>query len=223
MGKNGSAAKVRGGAKPQDLPSPDAVGAAANSTTISDQGAAAGQAIDTATSANSSETTSQDQAGQQISGGAAASEMDTESALQVLQPATGGMVTGMRFVGHEGAELDLSKGMFPAKHVQIDLSVLKANLASLLAAPGPAADESSLDPAFATTGDGQSSAAAPASQSTHGLKVTSKQPGFRRAGRAWSTTATVIALSELTVDQVELLKAEPMLSVKAVVLEDEHA
>ena len=60
-------------------------------------------------------------------------------------------------------------------------------------------------------------------RSTHGLKVTSSQAGFRRAGRAWNTTPTVIALSELTDDQVALLKDEPMLSVELVDLEGEAA
>ena len=51
-----------------------------------------------------------------------------------------------------------------------------------------------------------------------GLRVTSKQDGFRRGGRAWSGT-TEIALSELSKEQLKLIRNEaksekPMLVVQ---------
>jgi hypothetical protein len=223
--KNVSAAPARkGGKAKQDGP------VAGDQATKDNQGAVDSQPVNAGFSADSSEATGQDQAGQQTSGSAATPATDTESARQVSQLATGGilpaaqhLVTGERIVGWPGPELELP-ATFPAKHVEIDLGVLRANLASLVVErSSPAADESSQGLASATTGDGQSNAAAPVSQSTHGLKVTSSQAGFRRAGRAWSTTPTVIALSELTDREVELLKGEPMLSVEQVRLEDEEA
>lgn len=53
-------------------------------------------------------------------------------------------------------------------------------------------------------------------ESIPGLEVTSIQPGFRRAGRAWSTSATFVPLTELTEEQIEMLKSEPVLIVKQV-------
>lgn len=53
-------------------------------------------------------------------------------------------------------------------------------------------------------------------KSTHGLKVTSKVAGFRRAGHAWNTTPTVIALSDLTDEQARQLCGEPELLVELV-------
>lgn len=55
-------------------------------------------------------------------------------------------------------------------------------------------------------------AAGPANK---GLRVVTKREGFRRAGREWTGT-TVVPLSELTADQVEALKDEPMLIVDGV-------
>ncbi len=54
------------------------------------------------------------------------------------------------------------------------------------------------------------------SKSIPGLEVTSIQPGFRRAGRAWSTSATFVPLTELTEEQIGMLKSEPILIVKQV-------
>lgn len=53
-------------------------------------------------------------------------------------------------------------------------------------------------------------------ESIVGLEVQSKQAGFRRAGRAWPSEATFIALDELTDEQIAALEAEPMLNVKRV-------
>ena len=44
------------------------------------------------------------------------------------------------------------------------------------------------------------------------LQVVSKRDGFRRAGREWHGTTTVHA-EELTEEQLEQLKAEPMLVI----------
>jgi hypothetical protein len=49
-----------------------------------------------------------------------------------------------------------------------------------------------------------------------GLEVQSKQAGFRRAGRAWSTEPTFVALDDLTEEQFLALEAEPMLIVKRI-------
>ncbi|OON62287.1 hypothetical protein B0920_02070 [Massilia sp. KIM] len=75
--------------------------------------------------------------------------------------------------------------------------------------------------AAAGSGESFDKIAAAVFPSTPGLKVTSKQAGFRRAGRAWSTTPIVIALSELTQEQAEALLADPMLVVDLVDLDDD--
>lgn len=46
-----------------------------------------------------------------------------------------------------------------------------------------------------------------------GLRIAAKRDGFRRAGRAWSMTATDVPLSEFKRAQVEQLKNDPMLVV----------
>lgn len=53
-------------------------------------------------------------------------------------------------------------------------------------------------------------------ESIAGLEVQSKQAGFRRAGRAWPSEATFVALDELTDEQIAALEAEPLLIVKRV-------
>ncbi|MBI3712597.1 MAG: hypothetical protein HY253_06505 [Burkholderiales bacterium] len=53
-------------------------------------------------------------------------------------------------------------------------------------------------------------------ESIAGLEVQSKQAGFRRAGRAWPSEATFVALAELTDEQIAALEAEPLLIVKRV-------
>lgn len=88
--------------------------------------------------------------------------------------------------------------------------------------PGSPGEPSDTDVA-AGTGESFDKMLADRFRSTHGLKVTSSQDGFRRAGRAWSTTPTVIALSEFTEEQLAALKDEPMLSVRLVDLDDEDA
>lgn len=43
------------------------------------------------------------------------------------------------------------------------------------------------------------------------LRITSKQPGFRRAGYIFGREAVEIHLADLTGEQIEQLKIEPML------------
>jgi hypothetical protein len=46
-----------------------------------------------------------------------------------------------------------------------------------------------------------------------GLRISALADGFRRAGRAWTTEAVDVPVSEFTKDQVAALKAEPGLRV----------
>lgn len=50
---------------------------------------------------------------------------------------------------------------------------------------------------------------------TH-LVVRALQPGFRRAGRAWSSEATTVALADLDAGQVASLLEEPLLETELV-------
>ena len=50
------------------------------------------------------------------------------------------------------------------------------------------------------------------------LRVTSKQAGFRRAGRAWPASPVTVPLAEFDDQQVAALRAEPMLVVEDVEL-----
>lgn len=52
-----------------------------------------------------------------------------------------------------------------------------------------------------------------------GLRVTAKADGFRRAGRAWSTSPVDVPLSEFDDDQVAALKEEPGLVVADIDIE----
>jgi len=49
---------------------------------------------------------------------------------------------------------------------------------------------------------------------TADLIITSARNGFRRAGRAWSTTPTRIDPAEFTPEQLAQLHAEPMLTIE---------
>ena len=62
-------------------------------------------------------------------------------------------------------------------------------------------------------------ARATAGPATKGLKVIARPQTFRRAGYAFTREPVTIALSELTPEQVELLKAEPSLVVQEVDIE----
>jgi hypothetical protein len=61
-----------------------------------------------------------------------------------------------------------------------------------------------------------------AGPATKGLRITTKRDGFRRAGIEFTGTQ-VLPLSDLTTDQVEAIKAEPMLIVDEVDVEAEKA
>jgi len=60
-----------------------------------------------------------------------------------------------------------------------------------------------------------------AGPSTRGLKVIARAPSFRRAGHVFGAEAKTIPMSDLTDDQVDLLKAEPMLVVQEVDVDPE--
>ena len=48
------------------------------------------------------------------------------------------------------------------------------------------------------------------------LRVSAKREGFRRGGRAWGKEAATVKLSELSDEQIEQIKNEPMLDVTEV-------
>ena len=48
------------------------------------------------------------------------------------------------------------------------------------------------------------------------IQITAKRDGFRRAGRAWSTTPTLIDADELSAGALEALEAETMLVIEHV-------
>lgn len=54
-----------------------------------------------------------------------------------------------------------------------------------------------------------------------GLKVTARADHFRRCGFAFTGEATVIPLADLTEEQVEQLKKEPLLVVQEVDIKPE--
>lgn len=61
---------------------------------------------------------------------------------------------------------------------------------------------------------GEGSAAGPlADIVVEGIIVISEVEGFRRAGRAWSRTATTVPLTELDEEAIKALQAEPLLTV----------
>lgn len=55
------------------------------------------------------------------------------------------------------------------------------------------------------------------------LSVESKQEGFRRTDRAWSKTATIVKLSELSDEEIKAIKEEPMLVVTEIEVDEEVA
>ncbi len=48
-----------------------------------------------------------------------------------------------------------------------------------------------------------------------GLRITTKQDGFRRAGREWHGT-TELAVDKLTEDELKQIKAEPKLVIQEI-------
>lgn len=65
------------------------------------------------------------------------------------------------------------------------------------------------------------SAPAAKTEKVKALEITSKDDGFRRAGRAFSRTPSNVPLADLTEEQVEQLKNEPMLIVREIELDAE--
>lgn len=55
------------------------------------------------------------------------------------------------------------------------------------------------------------------------LKIVCARDGFRRAGIAFSKQPTIIKRSHLTKTQIEQLKAEPLLTVTEVEIDDDYA
>lgn len=55
------------------------------------------------------------------------------------------------------------------------------------------------------------------------LVVTSAREGFRRGGRAWSKKETTVKLSELSKEQIAQIKAESLLKVAEVEIDEEVA
>lgn len=53
------------------------------------------------------------------------------------------------------------------------------------------------------------------------LSVVSSREGFRRTHRAWSKTPTIIKLSELSDEEILMIKGEPMLTVTEVEIDEE--
>lgn len=51
---------------------------------------------------------------------------------------------------------------------------------------------------------------------TRALSVTAKVDGFRRAGRAWAKTETIVPLHELADEHVDQIMSDPMLIAKHV-------
>lgn len=57
----------------------------------------------------------------------------------------------------------------------------------------------------------------PGDESPTHLGVRARTPGFRRAGRAWSDTETVVPIDAFSADDLEALASEPELSVTFIV------
>jgi len=60
------------------------------------------------------------------------------------------------------------------------------------------------------------SAIQPQAEMIQAVRVTAKRDGFRRAGRAWPASGTVVNRSELTEERIAALCAEPNLVVQFV-------
>jgi hypothetical protein len=88
---------------------------------------------------------------------------------------------------------------------------------------GPVAGDQGGQIEAGSTGASAASSIGSLIESIYGLEVTSSQAGFRRAGRAWSTTPTVIKLSDFTEVQLRQIAGEPMLTVKPVLFPAEEA
>lgn len=54
------------------------------------------------------------------------------------------------------------------------------------------------------------------------IRITSKRDGFRRAGRSHSRTPTIHEADAFTMEELEVLRAEPMLTVEGIVAEEKE-
>lgn len=54
------------------------------------------------------------------------------------------------------------------------------------------------------------------------IRITSKRDGFRRAGRSHSRTPTIYEANAFTKEELEVLRAEPMLTVEGIVAEEKE-
>lgn len=70
--------------------------------------------------------------------------------------------------------------------------------------------EKDAPPATAEGGGGRAEAEEPIITN---LLITSRREGFRRAGRPWSATPTLVEAQAFTEDQVKALLGEPLLEV----------
>lgn len=80
----------------------------------------------------------------------------------------------------------------------------------------PAANAGSNQGGAGSSLKGKNGSSAKSGENIDGLEVSSTRDGFRRAGLSWSKKPTVVALADLTEDQVAMLKADPVLKVREV-------
>lgn len=66
-------------------------------------------------------------------------------------------------------------------------------------------------------------AAKKAGDATQGVEVIAKTDVFYRAGRQWGQTPTVVPLSDLTEDELQELRDEPLLIVRDVEIKPKEA
>lgn len=66
-------------------------------------------------------------------------------------------------------------------------------------------------------------AAKKAGDATQGVEVIAKADVFYRAGRQWGQNPTVVPLSDLTEEQLQELRDEPLLIVREVEIKPEEA
>lgn len=90
----------------------------------------------------------------------------------------------------------------------------EAERESLLAAAVEAARAQAAEAAGKAGGKDDGKKDAKAKAKVAGLRITARQAGFRRAGRAWSTTPTDVPAKELSKDQIAALRAESNLIVE---------
>lgn len=72
-------------------------------------------------------------------------------------------------------------------------------------------------------GAGAPPAAAKTKTKVPALSVVSAREGFRRAGRAWAKGENIVALSELSKEQIAQLKGESLLTVTEIEIDEEIA